>query len=412
MSHHTTFAVSRFENRNGVISWRVDGQLHGLRIRRNFKTREAATAEKAALEIKALQIVSNLRSVTTCLTEDQVREAEVVFRRLADLGRPLSYYVDFTLANHREPTHQKPLDEAVAAYLTVKAAEQEQRLISPSQFTTIKRHMAALKKHFPSVTVAELTASRLTPYLQRGKPCLKTYNNRRGLVSTFLKFAENQEWIATNPIKKVPYYRIARRRGSARTLTAAQAQELMTYVEDLESGRLVPFFALCLFAGIRPCVRTGEILRMKPEHVRLDTGVIRVEPEVSKVKELRTVAIQPNLAAWLKAYPLKRFPIIVPNLQRHRARIAKRFGLTHDVLRHTFISMFVAKFRSMGEAALQAGNSETIIRKHYLDLKSKDEAEQFWGILPQRTSTTAEVTPFAETPAPVETNPTEAEPAA
>ena len=49
MSHHTTFAVSRFENRNGVISWRVDGQLHGLRIRRNFKTREAATAEKAAL---------------------------------------------------------------------------------------------------------------------------------------------------------------------------------------------------------------------------------------------------------------------------------------------------------------------------------------------------------------------------
>ena len=53
-------------------------------------------------------------------------------------------------------------------------------------------------------------------------------------------------------------------------------------------------------------------------------------------------------------------------------------------MRHTFISMFVAKFRSMGEAALQAGNSESIIRKHYLDLKSKQEAEEFFTICPRR----------------------------
>jgi hypothetical protein len=51
--------------------------------------------------------------------------------------------------------------------------------------------------------------------------------------------------------------------------------------------------------------------------------------------------------------------------------------------------MFVAKFRSMGEAALQAGNSESIIRKHYLDLKSPGEAEQFFGILPKRKAALA-----------------------
>jgi hypothetical protein len=53
-------------------------------------------------------------------------------------------------------------------------------------------------------------------------------------------------------------------------------------------------------------------------------------------------------------------------------------------MRHTFISMFVAKFRSLGEASLQAGNSESIIRKHYLELKSEAEAAQFFGILPER----------------------------
>ena len=62
-------------------------------------------------------------------------------------------------------------------------------------------------------------------------------------------------------------------------------------------------------------------------------------------------------------------------------------------MRHTFISMFVAKFRSMGEAALQAGNSESIIRKHYLDLKSKEEAEEFWSILPKKSGAVADAVP-------------------
>jgi integrase len=161
----------------------------------------------------------------------------------------------------------------------------------------------------------------------------------------------------------------------------------------------VPFFSLCLFAGIRPCIRTGEITKLNPKDIKLDTGVIHVEPEVSKVRMKRNVVIQPNLAAWLHAYPLERFPIVPPKLEEVRTSIAKKFGLTHDVLRHTFISMFVAKFRSMGEAALQAGNSESIIRKHYLDLKSMAEAEQFFGILPQRTASATVVTPFVAAPA-------------
>jgi len=69
------FAVIRFKNRNGVFSWRVAGFLNGVRIRRNFKSQEEAAAEKAALEIKALQLASDLSSVATRLNTDQVRES-------------------------------------------------------------------------------------------------------------------------------------------------------------------------------------------------------------------------------------------------------------------------------------------------------------------------------------------------
>src|ERR1035438_7266773 len=106
MNVQPMFAVSRFKNRNGVFSFRVDGQLNGVRIRRNFKTQEEAAAEKAVLELKALQMTSSLCAVTTCLAEGQVREAEAVFRRLAGGSRTLSFCVDYALTNHRTPENE------------------------------------------------------------------------------------------------------------------------------------------------------------------------------------------------------------------------------------------------------------------------------------------------------------------
>lgn len=100
-------------------------------------------------------------------------------------------------------------------------------------------------------------------------------------------------------------------------------------------------------------------------------GVISIEPEVSKTNEKRLIKIQPNLRLWLEKYPLDRFPILVK--KRFKAMITdirKQFGLGHDVMRHTFCPMTVGAFRSVADAALQAGNSEAVIRQSYLDVGS------------------------------------------
>jgi hypothetical protein len=44
--------------------------------------------------------------------------------------------------------------------------------------------------------------------------------------------------------------------------------------------------------------------------------------------------------------------------------------------------MHVAEFKSMGDAALQAGNSEAMIKTHYLNLVTPAEAKEFWSIVP------------------------------
>jgi hypothetical protein len=132
MNHENKLSVSRFRNRNGVLSFRVEGRLNGVRVRRNFKTLEEAATEKAALELKGLQISSNLQAVTTFLAEDQVREAEAAFRRLEGNGRSLAFYLDFALSTYREPVCQKRLSEATTAYLAVKTLENDRQVAPPN----------------------------------------------------------------------------------------------------------------------------------------------------------------------------------------------------------------------------------------------------------------------------------------
>ena len=383
--NQTGFAVSQFENRNGITSWRVAGWLHGVRIRKNFKTKEEAAAEKAALELNALQAASGLRATATSLSNEQIREAEAVFRRLEGRTRSLGFYVDFALTNYRDPVRDISVADAAKEYVALREADFKQGNLSKRQFTSYRCELRALEIWFRGKTVAELTAQALTEFFKRGNASKKSYNNRRGLISAFLKHGLLKDWVGENVITKVPYFRgVGHRRGSAPTLNVKQCADIMTWAEENHGGALVPFIALCLFAGIRPDLYEGEISKLEAKDVRLDTGVILIEPHVSKVRMKRNVTIQPNLAAWFRAYPLEEFPIMPYAFRRLRLKFRKQFGLSHDVLRHTYISMFVGKFRSMGEAALQAGNSESIIRKHYLDLKSTAEAEQFFSILPKR----------------------------
>jgi hypothetical protein len=147
------FLVTRFINRNGVVSWRVEGRLSGIRIRKNLKTREEASAEKAALEMSAIKTNSALHSAVTCLSEEQLREAEGLFRRLQGNSRSLSFCVDFALENHRAPARQRSLADAVTEYLARKNREVTQQIISAPQGMTIRRHLEVLKKKFPSITL-------------------------------------------------------------------------------------------------------------------------------------------------------------------------------------------------------------------------------------------------------------------
>jgi len=301
MSQTPQFVISEFTNPSGEIVFRLTGWLDGMRIRKNFPSRAEASAERQTLEIQSVQSTTGVRTTATRLSDEQLHEAEALFRRMDGKPRPLSFYVDFALSNYREPEHQKPLADAIRDYTQSKAHEFEQGHISTSQLRRIVSDLKGFAAQFTKRAVAELTLPVLIEFLERGRPSMKTYNNRRGIVSTFFKYCFQRGWIVENLILKVPHYRIRRKRGVAVTLSTQQASDLMAHFEQFEGGRWIPYFALCLFAGIRPGVPNGEITKIKPADVNLDTGIISISADASKVREPRRITILPNLAAWLRA---------------------------------------------------------------------------------------------------------------
>jgi len=54
-----------------------------------------------------------------------------------------------------------------------------------------------------------------------------------------------------------------------------------------------------------------------------------------------------------------------------------------DYMRHTAISMYLAKHKHEGEAASWAGNSPNVIHKHYKGLVKEADAKEYWKILPE-----------------------------
>ncbi len=389
---HGDFKIDRIKVQargRAYETYEVSGYLAGRRVRWRSRSQDKALGEKARLEVRAANSAGDIQAVNTRLSRDQVAEAEIAFRRLG--GKQLSEAVDWYLSTYKSAVTEIGLTYATEAFLAEKVLH-----VRTPCLLDYRHSLAAFCARFPDRNVQTITTGEVQEFLNLRPYGKKRFNNLRGDLHAFFHFCQKRprEWMRDNPVNPIPKFKISH--GVPEIISAQTAADLMAFVEnysrdpmnDLDRGFLVPYFALCLFAGLRPSVRDGEISKLAemsdlPKFIKMDLGVIQLTPEMAKTKHSRKVTILPNLAAWLAQYPPSKYPIIVPNMSQHTATVRKKFGLGHDVLRHTYISMHVAKFKSLCEAALEAGNSEVMIRRHYLNMVSDSDAEKFWSIIPQ-----------------------------
>ena len=143
---------------------------------------------------------------------------------------------------------------------------------------------------------------------------------------------------------------------------------------------LVPLLAIGGFAGLR----MAEICRLDWSAVCLERRLIELRANQAKTASRRLAPISDNLAAWLAR--ADRVGPVVPEKKMldDTRNLARRLGIgwPHNALRHSYISYRIAEVKNAAQVALEAGNSPTIIFKHYRELVTEGAAKEWFGIFP------------------------------
>lgn len=130
------------------------------------------------------------------------------------------------------------------------------------------------------------------------------------------------------------------------------------------------------------------LLQLKQTLKRFKTAfpgpIIELRAGQAKTASRRIIPVSGNLKAWLSLVP--RTGKVIPDLDyfRQATALARKIGVRwpQNALRHSFISYRLAEVEDAAKVALEAGNSPTIIFKHYRELVTADAAKQWFGIIP------------------------------
>ena len=132
---------------------------------------------------------------------------------------------------------------------------------------------------------------------------------------------------------------------------------------------------------------------MSDANIRFQHNDIEVLPEQAKGQRhrpgrRRLIPIQPNVRAWLEAYPPgdgKLCMLKTPKFVRELARKAK-VPWHHDIMRHSAISYAVAATGNIDLVALWSGNSRDVIYESYLNQVTPAEALAYAAIMPKHAA--------------------------
>ena len=268
----------------------------------------------------------------------------------------------------------RTFNEGVSLFLS----ECKVRGIKKATYFNYERYLGRVGRAWGGEKVSEITTEMVRKLMSLYES--KAYTTRHlyhNLLTIFFSFLEKQGWIDKNPVSPVARTRIPPRRPSV--FTPEEVRAVMDTAVRM-APELVPFFALCFFAGIRP----ETVARLGWEHVEKDRVFIPME--LNKTPHDYEVPLRPNLAAWLDLTPPEKRngPIWGAGMKHMIYKARRKSGVKwiQDGPRHTFASC-VCALEGTEKAVEQMGHrSPTMLYRHYRKLISKEQAQAFFEIFP------------------------------
>ncbi len=367
-----------------TISYHRDGQ----RMRQVFSTLDAAKKEA---RLVAQRIQAGMQHVTDFKPHE--RDAFVTAAKLLeDLDMPLVAAVQ-EYVRARKVLGETPLVAAAEEFtrrtrgikLGVKVGEVVEELLEAKKQDGVSaRYILQLQSNLRrfagvfDVPITHVQRDQIDDWLRERDLKPRSRNSLLATVRVLFSFARKRSYLPANEQTEAEAVDKVK---APDVDTAIFTPEEFQKILHAAPPHLIPILAIGGFAGMRK----AEMNRLDWNAVNLDRRIIEVRAGQAKTASRRIIPITDNLAAWLE--PLPRTGPVVPDIDLHRQTTALarelKVGWPNNVLRHSFISYRIAKVKSAEQVALEAGNSPAIIFKHYRELTTEDQADDWFGILPR-----------------------------
>ncbi len=261
-----------------------------------------------------------------------------------------------------------------------------------------RSRMGRLKQTFQGY-IHSITREDLAGWLDRLKVSPRTRKNFRTAAVGLFKFAKEQGHLPRNIQTEAELLPATKRLKAVTKDAEIGVYTPKQFARMLEAApaHLLPVLAIGGLAGLR----SAEICRLKWQDIRKNE--IIVQADNAKTGSRRVVPIVPALSMWLsKVERGEADQRICGNYSKESAlaravtKALDSAGLAavHNGLRHSFCTYRLAEIKNAAQVALEAGNSPTMLFRHYRALATAAEGRAWFNVRP-RTSEDKKVVSFA-----------------
>jgi integrase len=362
------------------IRWVVDyGLVDGKRVRETFKTEARANRaiekwergldrEAEKQELLATRIGEKAEKLTTDNLLDASKALDVL-----KSGVSLEAAAKFYMEHNTPRGEQKTVGQLYDGYLLSRQLASRR----PDTLRDIRSYLKGFADSFQDKLVQHLTTTDLEQWMQEQNGTPRTRNKRRIHLVGLFNYAVDRSYCVANPASALIRANVPKSRPYI--IPPEDVGKLMAYTHEHEPT-MVPYLALCLFAGLRPL---GEMGRLDWKDINLKRKEIFISDEVSKTGDERYVDIHDNLLGWLKPHWQNSGPIFFSKRKFNRIREKAEIRWEANCMRHSFGSYHLAMFDNAGKTALQMGHRDIgTLFEYYRRAVRKGDAEKYWSILP------------------------------
>jgi integrase/predicted DNA-binding WGR domain protein len=374
-------------NAQPYLNWQVANYTTGQRQLKQFANHEAAIreAERIAKQVASGQVeaatmtnnsaqsygraVELLRPTGDCLELACERYARFV--SIVGTGAKMEQAALACVQSDKVPT--KTVKEVIDEML----AEKESRGREPATMLELKFRLARFEQAF-RCPIASITKGEVQAWLDGLDTSNRNAVNYRAKVSALFNYAWRRDYVMSNPVQNTE--RPQCENGKVELYSPDELRKLIAGASE----DFLPCLCIGAFAGLR----ASEILRLQWQDVRLDRLHIVASAKKRGTPSRRIVPILPNLAKWLAPYAHRtghvwRQDAVSFSIAKQDTAQAAGVVWKHNALRHSFISYRLAAIQDTAKVALEAGNSPTMIFRHYRELVTPEQAVEWFNIAPK-----------------------------